>query len=353
MSKADFDRTTTAAIKGIALILMFIHHFFSYPEWYVEGVAYPQLTAWIRFFRYSLKICVPVFAFLTGYFYVYARRKTLLYSLGKISDLLISYWVVFFPVLCFALLTGYRGLTVFGFLMGVIGRNIPLMTFCWYVSFYCMAMLLLPLLADRKRNAPLRETIIMVCLPIAVCAALETVIGSHTLRTMLEEIRLWFPCVASGYLCSKYNAFGKADQYLNGKKAWVCVLAYGGCIGIALAGRYLCDVLPVGVTLDLLYAPVFVYGLSRLLLRARRGCAMNVLQSIGQRSLMMWFIHCIFFNVSNEITQRILYAPVHPVLVVLFGLALCYAAACLLSPAANGLIHVKNRMLAKLCRMQA
>lgn len=68
MKTSYLDRPISDAIKGIALIFMFIHHFFTFPEWYVSGISYPELSLFARLFCWPLKICVSVFAFLTGYF---------------------------------------------------------------------------------------------------------------------------------------------------------------------------------------------------------------------------------------------------------------------------------------------
>ena len=357
LQRASFDKKTTAAIKGTALVMMFIHHFFAYPEWYVSGVAYPQLAEYIGFFRYSMKICVSVFAFLTGFFYAYSGRRTLRYSLRKMTDLLVSYWAVYIPVLLFALATGYRGLTPFGFAEGILGRNKSVMTFCWYVSFYCITMALLPLLTGTKGRAPLREGVILVIIPLAASIVLTSLIGSNTIKAMVEDIRLWFPCVAAGYLCGKYGVFDALEGKLRERSGLVRALAYAACVVAPCACRYFInDVtlgsvhilgreMQIGFTMDAVYAPVFVYGLSMLLQRIEKSRMFAVLGRIGNQSLLMWFIHCVFFNVSNELTQRILYAPKHPVLVVLFGLALCYAAALAISPIVASLIRLKNRLL--------
>lgn len=349
----DFDRSTTAALKGAALILMFIHHLFAYPEWYVEGIAYPQLAGSIRFFRYSMKICVPVFAFLTGYFYAGAKR-TLGYSLRKITDLLISYWLCFALILMIAWMTGYRGWSAYGLLTGLLGRNTSIMTFCWYVSFYCLSMLLLPLLTAAEKRAPVGDVVRMIAVPIAVSSVLEGLIESQTLRTMIEEVRIWFPCVAVGCLCARYGVLDRADARIGsrGGKALLC----GACIGFALAGRYACDAFTLGIrwmdrswsvscTMDVFYAPAFVYGAVGLLRRIRGTWVIEVLRRIGEQSQRMWFIHCVFFNVSNEVTQRILYGPGYPVLVVAFGLLICYGAAWAISPLEKKLIAWKNGML--------
>lgn len=354
VQETAFDRKTTAAIKGIALILMFIHHFFAYPEWYVEGIAYPQLTGYIRFFRYSMKICVPVFAFLTGYFYAFSHKRTLGYSLRKITDLLISYWLCFALILIIAWMTGYRELSAFGFLMGILGRNTSIMTFCWYVSFYCLSMLMLPLLTATDKRMPVRDMVLLLVVPIAASSILESLIKSKTISTMIEEVRIWFPCVASGYLCSKYGVFSRADariRRLRGK-----ALLYGACICFALVGRYFCDSFTLGIcclgkdwkmscTMDLFYAPAFVYGAAMLLQRTKNKYVLGAFKRIGDQSQRMWFIHCVFFNVSNEVTQRILYWPRHPVLVVAFGLVICYLAAWAISPLERRMIDLRNRVL--------
>ena len=64
LSKRDSD-----IIKGMAIVLMFVHHFFCFPTWYVDGISYPKLTGFAEFFRFPTKICVSIFAFLTGYAY--------------------------------------------------------------------------------------------------------------------------------------------------------------------------------------------------------------------------------------------------------------------------------------------
>lgn len=68
-----FDRSTTSVIKGIAVIMMFIHHFFTFPAWWVGGVHYPLLEKLAPYFSMPLKLCVPVFCFITGYFYCFKK----------------------------------------------------------------------------------------------------------------------------------------------------------------------------------------------------------------------------------------------------------------------------------------
>ena len=40
----------TSAIKGVAIILMIVHHFFTFPSYYIEGISYPYLKVLQRIF---------------------------------------------------------------------------------------------------------------------------------------------------------------------------------------------------------------------------------------------------------------------------------------------------------------
>ena len=57
-----FDRNTTNIIKGIALIMMFIHHFYTIPGWWVEGISYPLIEKFTLYFCMPSKLCVSTFA---------------------------------------------------------------------------------------------------------------------------------------------------------------------------------------------------------------------------------------------------------------------------------------------------
>ena len=94
----------TAFIKGIALIFMFIHHFFAYPSWYIEGIRYPSLVNLAEIFKHPFN-SVSLFAFLTGYTYYYTKKKDMKYSLKKILDIFIPYVLIYIVFLIIAIST--------------------------------------------------------------------------------------------------------------------------------------------------------------------------------------------------------------------------------------------------------
>lgn len=101
MKKSYFSRPVSDGIKGIALIFMFAYHFFAFPQWYISGISFPHLKPLAPVLGWTLKICVPVFAFLTGYFFVLGKDKSYRHSLRKIRDTLAACWMVYIPFLLF------------------------------------------------------------------------------------------------------------------------------------------------------------------------------------------------------------------------------------------------------------
>lgn len=74
-----FDQRTTNILKGIAVILMFAHHFFGYPEWIAAPNQYIGLpfigTPWSYSIGKYGSICVSIFAFITGYGVYFSYKK--------------------------------------------------------------------------------------------------------------------------------------------------------------------------------------------------------------------------------------------------------------------------------------
>lgn len=349
MKTPYIDRNTTAAIKALALIMMFVHHFFAFPEYYIAGISYPAIAPLVRFLRTPTRLCVPVFAFLTGYFYHFSRAQTLRYSLGKIKDFLISYWVVYGVLMIPALALGcwnFSGREVVG---ALFGWDDAIMVFCWYVYFYILAMLALPVLVKLSTGTLIGDCLLLV-LPVAVTGVLlgmlqgEFGVESGALVELLQAGEEWLPCIVGGYLFARYGLFESYCDSVSGRirTNWGKVLLWLSLCGAAFFGRLLCPRITLGnisvagrwrgltFTMDLLYAPMFVYGAANLLRSIRMEKLKMPLVAIGRKSMLMWFLHCAFFNCCRAFTQPVLYCLKNPVLVLLFGLGICYLAAVIL-----------------------
>ena len=356
--KEYMTKRITDAIKGVALIFMFVHHFFTFPDWYVEGISYPELLEFARIFRLPLKMCVPVFAFLTGYFYFFNADKSMRYSIRKILDVLVSYWVVYIFLLVFAVLTNCYTFNAADILWEMFALKRPIMTFCWYVSFYYCTMLLLPLLSRNTKKIPFAADIcVWLLLPNVICLLIMHYNKFNAIQQLPKNMKEWFPCVAIGYLFAKHNLFDLFDSFLeNAKQHWKIVLYILLVSGSAM-GRFVSDSFTIGFieirnvsynlifSTDIFYTPIFVYGLAKLLQSVKINQIHKLLGELGRKSLIMWFVHCIFFNCCKTLTQKILYVPQNPILVTIFGLLLCYIAAVMLSFIITSILKRKNSII--------
>lgn len=358
MNLKYMDKNTTLALKGIALICMFVHHFFTFPDWHVHGHIYAGLTSFANDFCVPLKICVPVLAFLTGYFYAGHKGRTYRYSLRKISDLYVSYWMIYIPLLVLAIVLNRCPFYVSGFVYEMLAVKTDIMIFCWYVYFYAVAMLLLPLLTKSDTYSPIEDIFLLLVLPTAVTSVVAQIYYEGMIHQFATDIRDWFPSIASGYLCAKYGLFEKLFDrgVMRFRSGALHLIIWAGMVLLAFLGRYYCQYLHLGgieirggvyeilYTMDVFYAPLFVYGMANLLQFISRTWMMKPLILLGKQSMLMWFLHCVFFNVFREITQPILYFPQNPVLVVLFGLLLCYLLAAVVDPVLKRILKEKNRI---------
>lgn len=357
-----FDKNITNVIKGIALVFMFIHHMFTFPDAYVEGISYPTLEPYARWLCNSFNMCVSIFAFMTGYCYFFVKSKTYRYVFRKITDFLLTYWFVYILLLSIALLLGkYDDITMRSFVLELFALNRVVMVFCWYVPFYIASMLILTFASKCSVNRRIKEVIFMLVLPVLSTVILAKFVGNSVIAGNLENVSEWFPCIAIGYICASNSVFQRFFDKIVNLVKWktIRLLIYVFlAVGVFLLRHYVPKVtlftfsimdhsVPVAVFADVIYAPVFVYAAVNIVRMIQVNIIWKVIGEIGKYSLYMWFLHCIFFNVSQEVFQPILYLPKNPVLVVLWGLLLCYVFARIIDIPLKKIINFKNGLIVK------
>ena len=89
--------------------------------------------------------------------------------------------------------------------------------------------------------------------------------------------------------------------------------------------------------------PLFIYGLIEITRKMHSKVLIYILNAVGKHSMLMWFIHGIFFNCSKEIFQKILYLPQNPVLVLIWGIALCWGFSSVFDLVLEPIMNRKKR----------
>ena len=103
----------------------------------------------------------------------------------------------------------------------------------------------------------------------------------------------------------------------------------------------------IDFNLNFFYAPFLIYSLVNIIsiIPDRLKFLLYPINWIGDVSLLMWFLHCAFFNQAEKYTQLLLYLPQNPILVLLWGLLLCFLSAKALSFPVNWIVKKKNEWL--------
>lgn len=361
-----FDKNTTNIIKGIALIFMFVLHFVANPMFLPKNVTYPLLLKHQDFWITVFNMCVPVFAFLTGYFYYFCKTKTYKYSFKKISDILVTYWIVFIPFALIALIFVNYKYDLPSVISEMFGIETPTMIFCWYVFFYAVTMLVLPLITKIiSKNIYIDLLIIFIVYPFIFEILFKLYPNiPYEWEKLFVNLKAYFPSVLVGYIFANYSYFEKVDNFLakfikfKSLKicAWFAVAILSPmflyfCSGFSVTVNSISaleNILPdFAISLSPVYIALFIYSIANLCKYFHCKLIDKVLARGGKYSLLMWFTSCIFFGNSSSIFKPILYLPKNPVLVVLWGLLLCFIISYPLNILVKKINFIKNKSIFK------
>ena len=158
-STEGYSRDEAKYVSGIAILMMFFHHFFAYPKFwpfercfvslfYYKGLPVEQIIAPFG------QLCVGIFAFNSGYVLYKNSGKFSDYIsvLPRLFKFLSSYWIVCVLFIIYGIFS-YRQLPdTLTFLENLFGVNVNAdanyinVAHGWYVAYYSLLLLLSPLI---------------------------------------------------------------------------------------------------------------------------------------------------------------------------------------------------------------
>lgn len=323
-SSRPFSKQDTNILKGIAILLMYVHHLFYSSDtpgmelvnfWLLpEG----QLVSIAK----MCKLCVAVFVFLTAYgttlsFAKYAAKQEKLdcfsYSLRRYFSMMTGFWVVFADCMVLSLFTERTTASIYGkglvkrlYHMGIdalgLAKAFDTLTYnatWWYMSLAALLVFLVPpliLLAKRLRWS-------LIPLTILIPRLFGGKPGSNGWRYLLP--------VVVGILLAQEGVFEKLGNWLAGKKSALIagfpVFAAGTVFFMLCVKRFKQPGIfeaPAVVCLALL---VYVY-------LAKVPVLNRILAFLGEHSMNMFLTHTLvkayFFN-------RFSYSFAYPELIML------------------------------------
>lgn len=303
-------RQQSQAVQGIAILLMLYHHFFSDVGMYGDRLTFwngeaVQRGAWFG------KICVGLFAFISGYgmFYVLRRQEEdrffprLLTDYQAVLRQLLSvyrkYWLAFLLIPVPELLAGVREFEPGEFFSNLLAFSSTYQSTWWYMGQYVKMLLLLPLLElfffpfQDRRDKKRRLCFFIVLLTAAGAAAVAGLIwpplGAFLLQTA-KNLRISFLLpFGAGFLAARFRVYQRLGHKLE-KPGRAGNAAAAGLALIATVGvRVRLADYAAYAEFDFLLVPVFVYGALTLLWLLPP--VEKLFVWFGKQSAYMWLVH--------------------------------------------------------------
>lgn len=317
MNSITFTRNHTQILKGIALVLMLVHHTCTPSYWETEG---SHMYMLLQHLQYATKMCVWIFAFLVGYGFFCSKNKTIHYSFKRILLLVVPFWIMLFGMFIPAAYTSGElgnalnsnggGKTIcIQLIYNMFGLVETLNWYSWFVGFYCICILIMPFLhkvLDKYKYGWLVSTIGFYIIAI----------GLHTIPNwdsipmiaiLFTSFRL-IPLIIIGYMCAMWNVQGKLPHWFEGKKRMpIALLAI-----VQVMALQTLQIPTAGFCVQAFYTPFLVFALvgifnSFKLKRLKQGFT-----KVGDLSMYMWFFHAIFFTETvNLYTKNLVFEPFH------------------------------------------
>lgn len=309
-------KETTQRIKGIAILVMIAHHFLVYDF----GAAFSD--AWGELGR-AFKICVGIYAVLSGYGYYFAKEKTLRHGLKKIWGLLQEYWISLFTIFIPCAIMGGWKADFKSILINLFALGPNLNWNAWYVYFFIFCMLVMPYVYRVFRFPAIVNVVIALAIPYVAEAAIHVLVPDYQDRTLVNALfncMLYFGTFLIGYLMAQYDVIRKV------KAPWPLALLF--LMGSILLRIVFSRINTFGFNTDILFAPLFVVGAAKIIMGVPEKFT-TILDVPGKYSTGMWFVHAAFFaTYTKDYFQPIMKTAKWPMLMyvwlVLLSLALAF-----------------------------
>ncbi len=294
----SFSKDDSLIFKGIAIVLMIIHHLYAFPDTLPVSYALsPTVTILGHDIFYLIAhygyICVSVFAFITGYGMYSARNLNVR---KRIQGHYIRYWrvcLIFLPLFFYfnRELFLERCPNVMTLILNLLGLSSSIVPIWWYFYLYLVLILLTPLLIPAIRKIKTRWMIVFLIIGFYVW---NTWIPNHIdINTYAIVAYTWqaidrgLPLYITGALCAKEDYIRVMNLFIKNHRSQVV---------FALLALMISVVFRMAVYLDSLVDCIYVILLSfsACWIIARIPYVKNIFIELGKMSGYMWLIHPFF-----------------------------------------------------------
>ena len=335
-----FPKSDTQIIKGLAILLMLMHHLWFFPDRIAGG----ELKYLFTFLGKSStdimgsfgKICVSLFFFVGGYG-IYKKSEEKDFNILKnIKKIYLNYWkifLIFIPIgyLFFSNQKAYctdpviySVFSKFSFsnlLPNFFGVSSTLNREWWFLEDYIVAIISFPFIKKLFENKSTSANIsIIVIMTILMCNVFPTIGGYESLGvlnnnylyyTFLCQAVPFVSCFWLGILFAKDDLFKKITKRINEVITLSPIIDIIGIMLIVYSREFL-----VGEIIDIIYVPLLIILFLNLI--QELSIIKKIFTFLGDNSTNMWLTHsffCYYFSLFARITTYFKWAL--PCLIVL------------------------------------
>ncbi|MCB2293945.1 acyltransferase [Clostridium algoriphilum] len=358
----EFTKTHTQIAKGIAIILMMIHHLFAFPD-RIQNVSYVSMMPLftpsvlpgnsIEFLLGDFgKICVAMYLFLSGYgLYISSTKKenfTFKDSVHKMMKFLINYWVIFIIFVPVGLVW-FSDKPAYHFNIIIFMKNLFTLSYSynyewWFVRLYIELLLLFPLI-KRLLKKQIKSSLMLSLGLYLVSIGMEAMpkiqpglsfLEKNFIYNDIQQILFWQMTFCLGCLASKYNLFSLITKWLSSKKLdrksfYIIMILVIMIIRVGFS--YAFEIIGKGNSsyVDFILAPIFVLFCANLVYKnessnkicRNRIChnwSENIFLALGKHSTNIWLVQSFFIFYYF---QTLVFFPKLSILIVIWLTVLC------------------------------
>ena len=307
MEEKFINKTTASKIQAIAVLMMIVHHTFGFPDKILEGISFVGIQieggeAEV-FIGQMCKICVSLFAFMSGYAFAIKKDWTWKYVIKKSLNLLILYWITLIIFIVLGL-TGGKNVTLNSLLSNIVTISSSVNYSSWYVSFYLLALVTMKIFFSKFQKG--FKSCLCFILTFWILSIVVEKSGIHIWNGFISYIQ-YMPVILIGCMAGKSKYFNTLGAKLSANiRGVLCAMMM---LLVTLGLRVFTGAEVLSFHLIWIYVTPICLALATILIYFSKLIWINkLLDLIGDYSTEIWLLNAIFTSGVLWI-QKICFAP--------------------------------------------
>lgn len=306
------NKDSTLIIKGIAIIMMVIHHLFAFPDRVYSGgysSIYMMNNVPIEYYIGHIgKMCVSMFLFLGGYgtYKVYKEYADYKKIIKKITKLYINYWIIFIIFIPLGIFLGKITIDFKVLFLNFIALSSSINNEWWFFIDYIILIACYPLIIKSIRKNNKYKVVIYSFLVFCIGSISNIIfykIDIIIFKFISNIMSLQFMFIM-GIIVSKYGVYDYINTHI--KKGYYDII-------MIIMGIFISIIFPIRTLIYPIITPIIIFSLTRMIKQSK------VLLYLGKNSNNIWLTHTFFcYYYFKELT----FIPKYSILIVIWTLIL-------------------------------